>query len=1092
MKRYLLFLLGCLVSYLGYSQINAKLLRHPDVSEDQICFVYGGDVWVVSKNGGTAHQLSTPVGEELNPRFSPDGSKIVFTANYHGNSDVFLVSSTGGIPKQITHHPLGDRVVDWTPDGEKVLFASMRESGRRRFNQLFEVGIEGGYVEKLPLAYGEHGSYSSQGDKLAFTTKNLNISMKRYRNGLSADIWILDKNSGSTERIEQTVANEAFPMWHANKIFFISDREENQRFNIWSFDLGSKEAKRITTFTEVDVKYPSIGPKDIVFEAGGDLYLLNLETEQYEKVTITVVSDQTKLIPGLKKVEKMISNATLSPKANRVVMEARGELFSLPAKDGYIANLGQSSGSAERYPAWSPNGKYIAYWSDKSGEYNLYMKDMENPWKEDRKITNYSSGYYYNLYWSPDSKKIIFADNTQGVNLLDVASGAIKKVDQITYGFSHFWALGFSVDWSSDSKWISYSKQIANENSAIYAYHLDSDKIHQLTSGYYSDSNPVFDPDGKYMYFTTNRNLQALYSDLDDTWVYPNATAIAAVPLSDTIASPLEPKNDAVEAKEEEKKEPKEEGDKKKDKDKDANEEKEEEKSINIQIDGFERRMVILPPKAGNLGNLTALSGKVLFHRRPNSGSESKNKPIQYFDLKERKEETVIDNADMFQASADKNKLLIRQNGKFGIIEVKPGQKISDPIRTGELVMIVDPKLEWKQIFDEVYRTFRDFFYDPDIHQVDWKGLHEQYSQLLPDIITRQDLNFMIWEVMSEIAAGHTYVSGGDIERPSHVGGGLLGIDWELDGNYYKVKRIVRGAPWDHEIKSPLDETKGKVKEGDYILAVNGIEINSQTGPFAPFIGLGGKTVQLTAGKSASFDQAETVNVKLLNDEGRLRHLEWIENNRRYVEVSSNGQIGYLYMPNTGNEGKQELLRQFYAQVDKKAFVVDERFNSGGDLPYRFIEQLTRKKIIHIYQRPDKIYSYPSKTNDGPKVMLINGWSGSGGDAFPWGFKELKVGPIVGDNTLGILVGPVSPHALIDGGMISAPGGRLFGNNGEWFWESVGVTPDHRVINNPGILYNGIDEQMDKAIDLLKEMIEKRGDQKIVAPAFEDRRKIEK
>lgn len=562
MKKHFLLLLGCFISFLGYSQINAKLIRHPDVSENQITFVYGGDVWVVSKNGGTAHQLSTPVGEELNPRFSPDGSRILFTANYHGNSDVFVISASGGIPKQVTHHPNGDRVVDWTIDGKNVLFASMRESGRRRFNQLYLKEIDGSNIQKLPLAYGEHGCYSPAGDRLAFVTKNLNISMKRYRNGLSADIWIYDSNTGSTEKIEETDANEAFPMWHGNKIYFISDREEKQRQNIWSFDLDSKLAKRITNFSDVDVKYPSIGPRDIVFEAGGDLYLLNLESEKYERVNINVVSDQTRLMPGLKKVDKMIINSTLSPKAKRIIMEARGELFSLPAKDGYIANISQSSGSAERYPSWSPDGKYVAYWSDKSGEYNLYLKDMQKQWNEDRLVTSYSNGYYYNLYWSPDSKKIIYADNNQGINLLDVTSGTNKKIDQINYGFSHFWALGFAVDWSFDSKWITYSKQVVNENTAIYAYNLESDKIHQLTSGYYSDANPVFDPDGNYMYFTTNRNLKALYSDLDDTWVYPNATGIAAVPLSDTIASPLEPKNDEVEPKKE--KDEEENGDKRK------------------------------------------------------------------------------------------------------------------------------------------------------------------------------------------------------------------------------------------------------------------------------------------------------------------------------------------------------------------------------------------------------------------------------------------------------------------------------------------------------------------------------------------------
>ncbi len=1068
------------------AQIDARLFRYPDVSQTQICFVYGGDIWIAPKAGGTAMRLTSSTGEEAWPRFSPDGKTIAFSATYDGNMDVYTMPVTGGVPTRLTWHSMPDRVVDWHPDGTKILIASARESGTQRFNQFYLVPSKGGLPEKLPVPYGELGSFSPDGNNLAYVTRiTENYPFKRYMGGLASDVIVFNLKNQTAENITKTPYTEGKPTWCKNKIYYVSDAGGNKRRNIWVYDKEKNSKDQITTFDDVDINAMSSGPDDLVFEAGGRLYTLSLANNKYAEVKINVVTDESTLMPRTVNVSNSITNFDISPDAKRAVFESRGELFSIPAEYGVIINLTNTSGAFERYPAWSPNGKWLAYWSDGSGEFEIYLKEV-NSGNAAKKVTSIGKGMGFQLYWSPDSKRIAYINDLQQINVMNVSSGEIETIDKTTQN-TYSSLQGFGVSWSPDSKWLAYSKGVANLNEAIYLYSVEQKKLFQATSGYYNDTRPVFDITGKYLFFATDRNFNPSYSSLDATWIYPNSTQLAFATLDPTTQSILYARNDDVKVVDTSANA----SDKKAPADTTKKPKPPATAGSKVNPETLEARIEILPLPPGNYGGLYAGEGKLVYQRFPNTGSPQGGNPgIYIYDFDRREEKTLLSNATSFAVTADGKSMLAREPRGFGIVKLNPDQRIDKVLPTADMEMILQPREEWKQIFNDTWRRYRDFFYDPSMQKVDWEAIRKQYGALIENAITRWDVNNIQQEMISELSAGHTYAGGGDMEQGKNRTNGYLGVDWALDNHAYKIKRIVHGAKWDNEVRSPFDYTGVNVKEGDYILSVNGRALNENIDPYAPFEGLAGKAVALRVNDKPTTEGSRMVVVKTMtqNDEARLRHLEWIESNRKKVEELSGGKLGYMYMPNTGTLGQTELMRQFYAQIDKEGFVIDERFNAGGQLADRFIEMLNRPVLYNIAWRNADVTVWPVKGNNGPKVMLINGWAGSGGDAFPWAFQQLKIGPIIGERTLGILVGPATGHSLIDGGFITVPDARLYGADGKWFAEGYGIKPEIEVWDDPAELAKGNDPQLKRAVEEALKLLKTNPRVLYPRPPFEDRR----
>lgn len=1069
----------------SYAQINAGLFRFPDVSKTQIVFTYANDLWVMPKEGGIAVKLSSPPGVESTPKFSPDGKSIAFNASYDGNRDVYTIPVNGGIPQRLTAHGYLDRVVDWTNDGKDILFASGRESGKARFSQFYLVPASGGAETKLPLAYAEYGSYSPDGKQMAVVIMSVvGRNWKRYRGGTNGDIRIYNFEKQSEENIStKSDADDEFPMWKDNYIYFLSDRGPELRMNLWRYDINKKSFEQLTKFTDYDVHYPSQGPDDIVFEAGGKLYLYPFAAQQPKEIKVSLVTDKALLKPKMVTVNGLVQHAAISPDGKRVLIEARGDIFSVPAENGFVKNLTLSSGVAERFPSWSPDGRTVAYWSDKTGEYELWLME---PGKENsaRKITGYGAGYRYSISWSPDNKMLAFIDKAGKIKVLDIASGVTTDIDQGLF-FSHGNMEGFTFSWSADSRWLAYSRDLENLHNAAFIYDTKEKKTKQVTSGFYSSSNPSFSPDGKYLFVLTNQNFRPYYSDADNTFIYANSTQLAAIGLQKNTPSLLMPKNDTVTLKDISKPAVKDTA-KKDDKLKPAEEKKSEVAPVSIDFDNMEQRMELLPVPAGNIGALNVIKGKVLYIRGANTGAEGKP-ALKFYDIDKREEKTILAEADDYMLSANREKLLVSKSGAMAVIAPDEGAKFDKPLRLNEMQMMVDPMEEWKQIFTDAWRIERDYFYDGNMHGVNWPQVKDRYLKMLEGAMTREEVDFIIGEMIGELNSSHTYHSGGDFENTKTIPTGYIGVNWEAAGGFYKIKKIIHGAAWDAEVHSPLDKAGADIKEGDYILAVNGIPITTENEPYAAFEGLANKTVELTYNTTASWTGAKTVVVKTMDDEYRLRNLEWIEGMRKRVDEATNGDVGYIYVPSTGLDGQSELMRQFNAQWNKKALIIDERFNNGGQIPDRFIEMLNRTPLSYVATRDGKPWQWPNFANFGPKVMLINGWSGSGGDAFPDYFRKKNLGPLIGTRTWGGLIGISGYPNLIDGGNITAPSFRIFNPDGTWFKEGHGVDPDIEVPEDLGAMAKGIDPQLERAITEIRNMLKTKEFKAPAVPKVEKR-----
>lgn len=1068
---------------------DALMLRFPDVSANQIVFVYAGDLWIVPKEGGFARRLSSPQGQEIFPKFSPDGQMIAFSGNYDGNTDIYVMPAIGGSPKRLTHHPDSDLVVEWYPDSKNILYRSRMKSPSRRFNRFFKQPVEGGMPKTLALPYGELASFSPDGNRMAFQYISREFrTWKRYRGGLASDVWLYDLVKNASEKITVFDGTDALPMWHENTIYFLSDRDELKKLNIWAYSLDTKKIRQVTKFTEYDVKWPSIGPDSIIFENGGKLYLLDLKNETSRLLSIKVPADLPKIRDQLKDGSKNIESWAISPSGKRALFGARGEIFTVPAKHGSVRNLTNTSGVAERYPAWSPDKKYVAYFSDRTGEYELYLRRSDGKGKE-RQITKGGSVYRFDPVWSPDSKKIAFRDKTSSIFTLNVADGKPKFVDKDDVTYISDYA------WSDDSQWLVYTKKMETGQGAIMIYDAVKHKIHQVTSGYYDDFQPVFDPDGEYLFFYSNRTFRPVYGDMDATWVYPNATDIFALTLRKDVKSPIAPRTDEEEVKEE-KKEEKGKSKKKETSSKKTEKEADEEdkpKPVKIDFDGIEQRVVKLAVRLGNVGPLHAVKGKVVYSRYPATGAAKPGVPsgtLLYYDLKEREEKTVISGIDDYDLSTDGKKVLYRSMTDWGIIDLAPEKKVGDgKIETNKMKAWINPREEWEQMFNEAWRIERDFFYDPNMHGLDWQAIKKRYKAMLPHVVDRADLNYLIGEMIAELNASHSYIGGGDVEQPKRISVGLLGCDFELDKkkNAFRLKKIYEGAVWDAEVRSPLRQPGLEVKEGEYLLAVNGQPLDTSKDIWASFQGLAGEVVTLSINSTASMTGARDVIVKPMSSELRLRNLAWIESNRKKVEKATNGKVGYVYVPDTSINGQNELVRQFIPQHRLDGLIIDERFNSGGQFSDRFIELMNRPLYAYGARREHQDITIPFLSHTGPKVMVINEWAGSGGDAFPYCFRKAGLGPIIGKRTWGGLIGISGNPMLIDGGFITAPNLAIWHPDGYWDVEGYGVDPDQEVENTPHEMAAGKDAQLEKAIAVVLDLLKKKPPKKPKRPAYPDR-----
>jgi len=1073
------------------------MLRRPDVSADTVAFVYDNDIWVVSKDGGIALPLSSPEGRESSPKFSPDGREIAFSANYDGNTEVYTIPVEGGSVKRLTYHPGGDGVIDYHPDG-RVIFSAYRQmkypSGR-----LFFADHDGGLPEALPMAYAQFASVSPDGKTIAFTPwSREGRSWNRYQGGLATDIWLLDFNTLEAKQITDHPGTDDLPMFHGNTVYYLSDAGVANRRNIWAYDTKSGDRRQVTHFTAHDVMWPSIGPQDIVFENGGKLHLLDLATEATRQLKVTIPGDHPNIRAELTDVGGYGSPGTISPGAKRMAGSFRGDIWTLPAENGYKQNLTRTNGIAERNPDWSPDGKWIAFFSDATGEYQLFMMKSDGSEEAVQLACGYET-FFYNPQWAPDSKKLSFSDKAGNiyVHLLDESETFIADKDPHA-------GQGLGVDWAQDSNWFAYSIGDAdNGNSVVKLYDLANRAAHQVTSAMFPSMSPTFDTEGDYLFFSTHRNFRASYSPVGD-WgdhFFVDTMVLAYVPLRADIESPFAPENDAEEieedeeadkAEEEDAKDSEETDDDESDEGGEGDEDEEENDNWVIDLEGFEGRARQLPVGGGTFYNLVGAKHKLFFVKREGSGRGGKT-VIKTYDLDETEETEVLADAGGFTLTPDRKKMAVYARGGVYITKAGPGAKLDKRVDTGNMQTLIDPAEEWPQIVTDVWRIYRDFFYDPGMHGVDWDAQLARALKMIKHAANREDVTYVISLMVAELNVGHAYV-GGPRERGKSLGVGVLGCDFEAAtdsaGNAgYRISRIYSGAEWDLDMHGPLDMPGIEVNEGDFLLAVNGALLADGLSPYAAFAGLGGQTVELTLSDKTVFDDtARKVLVKTVTSDYELRLRHWIEQNRKYVYEQSGGSIGYIYVRNTSSGGFADMQRQFIGQYTMDGLIIDERWNGGGLSPHRMVEMLNRP--IHNYWaiRDGISWRTPRWAHAGPKAMLINHAAGSGGDSFPYIFKQLEVGPLIGTRTWGGLVGLNGNPGSIDQGYSSVPRFAIYDLDQTWAVEGHGVDPDIEVIDDPGLLAKGIDPQLDAAIDWVLKAIEDNPPvHHLEKPAYPDR-----
>ncbi|MFW6128648.1 MAG: S41 family peptidase [Candidatus Aminicenantaceae bacterium] len=1082
-KYFLLFLIslfGIIIITTNVIQANPEnvierpLMRFPDIYEDNIVFVYGEDIWKFSPHEEVATRLTIHDGEERFPKFSPNGELIAFTGEYDGNPDIYIMNPYGGNITRLTYHPGYDEVVGWHPQKNKIIFRSNRESASR-YNQLFMIDPDGRNLEKLILHEAVAGSFSADGSMIAYNrVAREHRTWKRYKGGLAQDIYLFDFNTKKDKKITDFKGTDRIPMWIGKRIYFTSDKDGV--LNIYSFDTESKQITQHTTHKEYDVRRPSKGITKIIYEYGGTLRTFDTETETSEQIDVKIRSDAPEKRPYIKNVKNFVTNFDCSPSGNRAIVVARGEVFTVPRKNGPTRNITNDSGARDRGAVWSPDGQKIAYISDKSGEYEIYITDSKGLNKP-TKLTTHTRGYRQNLKWSPDGQKIAFADQTLSLYYIDMETKKITTVDKAEYENVDIDLEDkpiYDFNWSPDSRYLTYSKMDKNLVTKVYVYSLKNKTIHCISSGLFNDFHPVFTKDGEHLLFVSNRSFNPTFSDMAWEMVYKDIATICSVTLSKDGSSLFPPESDEAGLAENEVKK----GD--------------DDNQVLIDFEGIENRIEMFPLPKGNYRELK-VNEDFVFYLNSEEGDYNRFKyrdlgprNLYAFSLKDRKQQLVIKGIDDYKLSSNGTHIAYKKGNKIGIIKSSDRDSKGHELDFSDLHMRIVPQKEWRQIFNEAWRMERDFYYEPEMHGVDWEAMKEKYGKLLAYASCRQDVGYLIGEMIGELNTSHTYVYGGDVKREAErLNIGMLGTDWEVDKNnkLYKFKKIYKVADWSRKVIPPLAKPGIKIKEGDYLLKVNGTKVSTDENIYSCFQGLAGDLVSITVNDNPTMEGANEYLVTPIRSERTLRYQDWVKNNRLKVDKASDGTIGYLHLPDTYMGSCIEFPKYFFSQLNKKALIIDGRYNGGGLDPDIFLRRLDKKVRTYWTRRYSHDQIGPPTAMRAHYALLTNKQAGSGGDMLPYEFRHRKMGPIIGTRTWGGLVGVSMFIQLIDGGGLTAPDYRVYSEKGEWVVENIGIEPDINIDLDPAEMSKGYDAQLMKAVELLKKKLEQ---EKIEWPQHEE------
>ena len=1069
MKSIVAALVGvlCAASLFAVDIHDTRLLTDPAVSANAIAFAYANDLWVANLDGSNVRRLTSHPGVESGPKFSPDGSMIAFTGRYDGNTDVFVVPTAGGVPKRLTYHPNNDVALGFTPDGSAVLFSSPREVYTRRYLQLFTVPVIGGAVTKLPIPNGAKATYSPDGKKIVYQPiGDAFLQWKHYRGGQNARLLIFDTASYAVEQIPQPAGrcNDTDPMWIGDTIYFRSDRVGE--FNLFAYDPRTKQVGQLTRFTDWPVLNAGAGAGHIIFERAGYLNLFDPLTRKDARLKIGVAADLVETRSRYAKGPKYIRWAGLSPTGARAVFEYRGEIVTIPMEKGDDRNLTQSVAANDRGPVWSPDGKSIAWFTDESGEYQLRIGPQDGHGAV-RNIKVDGAGFYSNPKWSPDGTKISYVDNSSSLYVLDVASGTSTKISS-----DPMYRVISSIDhnWSPDSKWLAYTRDTAQYLETVQIYSLDQQKSFPVTDDLADVSDPVFDPNGKYLYFISSTNAGPT-SDWFSMWNNSAASTneIYLVVLPKGVPSPLAKESDEEGAKKDDSSD-----DKKKD-----DTAKKEPVKVTVDFDGLNQRIQAVPIGEAVYSSIqVAKTGELYYLKRSGTynrftGDDPRN--LQHYSLAKRKEELAVEKVNGYEISGDgKRVLLSMPDNAFSIADI--AEKIDatkHKLAIDKVEVKIDPTVEWKEIFDEAWRINRDYFYDPNMHGADWKAMKAKYAVFLPDLAVRQDLNRVMQWMSSELSVGHHRLTGGDtLANVDAIPGGLLGADYKIENGRYRFAKVYGGLNWNPELRAPLTEPGVDVKAGEYLLAVEGKDLKVPDNLYARFERTAGRIVEITVGPNPDGTGSRVVKVVPIEDEAALRNRDWVERNLRYVTDKTQGRVAYVYVPNTTTLGHEYFTRYFFPQANRQAIIVDERHNGGGQVADYYLDILRRPFISYWAMRYGGDLKTPMASIQGPKVMLIDETAGSGGDLLPWMFRKLQMGTLIGRRTWGGLVGILGFPVLMDGGTITAPNLAIWDPQGGWVVENEGVPPDIDVEQTPADVIAGRDPQLDKAIEVALKQLE--------------------